>query len=83
MSDGVGKRVRKNTGLMLGAKGIGAAMAGWLGWRFGAEISLTPDLDAIPALSAERDAQWNRIAAADFLDADEKRALLGFAPKGE
>ncbi len=27
MSDGVGKRVRKNTGLMLGAKGIGAVMA--------------------------------------------------------
>ena len=62
---------------------IGAAMGGWLGWRFGAEIELTPDLDAIPALSAERDAQWNRIVAADFLDAEEKRALLGFAPKGE
>lgn len=62
---------------------IGAAMGGWLGWRFGAEINLTPDLDAIPALSSERDAQWSRIAAADFLDADEKRALLGFAPKGE
>ncbi len=28
MSDGVGKRVRKNTGLMMGAKGIGAVMAG-------------------------------------------------------
>ena len=28
MSDGVGKRVRKNTGLMLGAKGVGAVMAG-------------------------------------------------------
>ncbi len=27
MSDGVGKRVRKNTGLMLGAKGVGAVMA--------------------------------------------------------
>ena len=34
----------------------------------------------IEALSAERDAQWARIARADFLTDDEKRAVLGFAP---
>lgn len=62
---------------------MGAALAAWLGWRYDAEIGLAPDLDQIPALSAEREAQWRRIAAADFLDDDEKRALLGFGPRGE
>ncbi|MEM7270625.1 MAG: phage portal protein [Pseudomonadota bacterium] len=61
---------------------MGAALAGWLGWRFGGEISLSPDLDAIPALSAERDARWKRISDAEFLDDDEKRALLGLPPRG-
>lgn len=39
--------------------------------------TLSPDLDQIPALSAEREAQWRRIAEADFLTLPEKRALLG------
>ncbi len=38
---------------------------------------LKPDLDAVPALSAEREALWNRVARAEFLSPDEKRALLG------
>lgn len=55
----------------------GGAIAGWLGWRYGCHLSLTPDLDQIPALAQERDAHWRRIADADFLDVDEKRELLG------
>lgn len=57
------------------------AIAGWLTEATGQVISLEPDLDAVPALSAERDALWNRVSNADFLDDDEKRALLGLGPR--
>ncbi|QIE54514.1 phage portal protein [Pikeienuella piscinae] len=63
------------------ARRVGAALAGWLGWRWGEILRLTPDLDAIPALQSERESQWRRIAAADFLDAAEKRKLLGLPPR--
>jgi HK97 family phage portal protein len=58
-----------------------AALSGWLGWRWGGAVKIAPDLDAVPALSAERDARWSRIAGARFLDDDEKRQLLGFPPR--
>ncbi|MEM7523763.1 MAG: phage portal protein [Pseudomonadota bacterium] len=60
---------------------VGAALAGWLGWRWGETLSLAPDLEAVPALQAEREAQWRRISTADFLDEDEKRAMLGLPPR--
>lgn len=59
------------------ARRLAAALTDWLGWRWGGAVHIEPDLDRTPAMAAERDAQWARIAAADFLDADEKRALLG------
>jgi phage portal protein BeeE len=40
-------------------------------------VELRPDLDQIPALAVERDQQWARVGAADFLTSAEKRALLG------
>ena len=43
----------------------------------GEPVALKPDLDQVPALAVERDQQWARVAAADFLTMDEKRALLG------
>ncbi|MEM8879639.1 MAG: phage portal protein [Pseudomonadota bacterium] len=43
----------------------------------GDPVALRPDLDQLPALSAERDAQWRRVAEADFLTDAEKRAMLG------
>lgn len=60
---------------------VGAALAGWLGWRWGGDVRLIPDMDAIPALQAERESQWRRIAEADFLDPDEKRAMLNLPPR--
>ncbi|MEX5729289.1 HK97 family phage portal protein [Rhodovulum iodosum] len=64
------------TVLPLAAK-VAGAMAAFLA-RFGAgEVELAPDLDRVPALAAEREAHWRRIAAADFLSEDEKRTLLG------
>ncbi|MDC0737537.1 phage portal protein [Cognatishimia sp. SS12] len=41
---------------------------------------LKPDLDQVPALSAEREAQWRRVQAADFLSKAEKRRILGLPP---
>ncbi len=58
-----------------------AALTGWLGWRWGGAVRCEPELDKVPALASERDAQWKRIATADFLDADEKRSLLGLPPR--
>lgn len=54
-----------------------AALSDWLARHMGAAVELRPDLDQIPALAAEREAQWSRIAGADFLTEAEKRALLG------
>lgn len=54
-----------------------SAMADWLSDFSGEVIELRPDLDQIPALSAERDAQWRRVSEASFLTDAEKRALLG------
>jgi HK97 family phage portal protein len=45
-------------------------------------IELRPDLDAIEALSTEREALWSRIGAATFLTPDEKRAAVGYGPTG-
>jgi HK97 family phage portal protein len=57
------------------------AVAAWLGAGQGGSLSLEPDLDAVPALSAERDALWRRVGNAGFLDDDEKRAHLGLPKK--
>lgn len=43
-------------------------------------VKLKADLDAVPALGPEREALWNRLAAADFLSLDEKREIAGLAP---
>ncbi|SPJ22433.1 phage portal protein [Palleronia abyssalis] len=62
---------------------VSAALAQWLEGFTGEDLELRVDLDRIPALAAERDAQWTRIAGADFLSAAEKRTLLGFGPAEE
>ncbi|WP_300014740.1 phage portal protein [uncultured Roseobacter sp.] len=56
---------------------VTAALAQWLAGHTGAQLMLKPDLDQVHALAAERDAQWSRVAKADFLTQAEKRALLG------
>ncbi|MEL7097969.1 MAG: phage portal protein [Pseudomonadota bacterium] len=62
---------------------VTAALADWLGGFGGAAVLLSPDLDQVPALTAERDAQWSRVAAADFLTVAEKRSMLGLPPLQE
>ena len=56
---------------------VAAALANWLGGNAGEGLVVEPDLDAIPALSAEREGLWRRVAQADFLTEGEKRAMLG------
>jgi HK97 family phage portal protein len=56
---------------------VTAAVSRWLSDFVGEEVVLSPDLDRIPALATERDAQWSRVAKADFLSVAEKRHLLG------
>ncbi|HRD78465.1 MAG TPA: hypothetical protein PK264_21425, partial [Hyphomicrobiaceae bacterium] len=54
----------------------GRALATWL--APGEGLALRPDLDAIEALSSEREALWSRLEAASFLTANEKRAAAGY-----
>jgi Phage portal protein/DNase/tRNase domain of colicin-like bacteriocin len=60
-----------------------AALAEWLGPAYGANLTLEPDLDDIPALSLEQDALWARLEKSTFLTDDEKRAAVGYGPKAQ
>lgn len=55
------------------AKGL----QGWLRPWFGEDLTLSVDLDAIPALAEAQHQLWARIGAADFLTDAEKRTLAG------
>ncbi|NOX40693.1 MAG: phage portal protein [Alphaproteobacteria bacterium] len=54
-----------------------ASLSNWLAEYSGDPVALSPDLDGVSALSAEREARWRRVTDADFLSVAEKRALLG------
>ena len=54
------------------------ALSGWLAPAYGGELRLVPDLDAVEALSPEREALWKRVGAAGFLTNDEKREAVGY-----
>ncbi|MFK7754244.1 MAG: phage portal protein [Sedimentitalea sp.] len=56
---------------------VAGVLSDWLSGFTSESVELKPDLDQVPALAAERDAQWSRVAEADFLSDGEKRALLG------
>jgi phage portal protein BeeE len=58
------------------------AIAAWLAPAFGAGLRLVPDLDQVTALAAERESLWSRVNAATFLSDDEKRAAVGYGPRG-
>ncbi|HXZ68615.1 MAG TPA: phage portal protein, partial [Alphaproteobacteria bacterium] len=55
------------------------ALSGWLAVPQGALLHFEPDLDQVPALSAERDALWARISTAGFLTDAEKREAVGYS----
>jgi HK97 family phage portal protein len=52
----------------------------WLTPQFGKDLSLSYDIDAIPALASRREEAWGKVAQADFLTINEKRHAVGYAP---
>jgi HK97 family phage portal protein len=62
---------------------VAQTLGRWLSGFVGAGLELTPDLDRVPALAAERDAQWARVAGAEFLTPAEKRQMLGLPALAE
>jgi HK97 family phage portal protein len=65
------------TVLPLCAKILGAVAHGLRGWFDGAALRV--DLNKLPALAEDRMALWREVSGADWLSADEKKALLGVA----
>jgi len=57
-----------------------SALNRWLVSRFGDDLRLTYDRDAIPVLAADRSAEWERIDRARFMTINEKRQALGLSP---
>jgi HK97 family phage portal protein len=72
----------RQTVLPLASK-VAQSLGRWLSGYVGEELELKPDLDQVPALASERDAQWNRVMKADFLTSAEKRQMLGLPPLSE
>lgn len=70
------------TVLPLAAK-VADSLSHWLSAFAGVDLALKPDLDQVPALAVEREAQWRRVAAAEFLSEAEKRAMLGLPPRAD
>ncbi|MEO0061490.1 MAG: hypothetical protein RLZZ08_50 [Pseudomonadota bacterium] len=58
--------------------GLQEGLAPWF-----TDLRLAIDLDRVPALSEDRERLWAQVTAADFLDPDEKRRMLGLPAKGE
>lgn len=61
--------------LPLAAKLFAGITEGLAPWFPDARIEI--DLDHVPALAEDRERLWSQVSAADFLDDDEKRSLLG------
>ena len=57
-----------------------AALTHWLCPRFGDDLRLDFDADAVEALATAREAVWEKLNAADFLTLNEKRAAAGYSP---
>ena len=58
---------------------IGGSVARWLSEFESEKLDIFADLDGIPALSSEREAQWKRVSEAEFLSNAEKREMLGLS----
>jgi HK97 family phage portal protein len=60
-----------------------SSLTRWLGPRFGENLRLNPDADAIDALAIERESVWDRLNNATFLTTNEKRAAAGYGPSAD
>lgn len=52
-------------------------LQGWLSAFFGDALSITPDLDRVPALAEERAVLWKRLSDASFVTEAEARQIAG------
>jgi HK97 family phage portal protein len=68
----------RQTALPLAQKAARSIEA-WIGdrWPDAGPAAVNVDIENVPALTIEREALWARIAAADFLDTNEKRRMAG------
>ena len=57
---------------------VAAELEHWLGPVWSNDLRLDVDRDAIEALSADRDALWQRVNEAQFLTVNEKREATGY-----
>jgi len=64
--------------LPLTGKILDALAEGLKPWFAG--LSLSVDLDLVPALSEDRERLWQQLTAADFITVNEKRATVGLEP---
>jgi HK97 family phage portal protein len=55
-----------------------AQLTRWLAPKFGEALRIGYDLDAVPALAAERESTWDKLNAASFLTLNEKRTAAGY-----
>ena len=55
-------------------------LANWLLPRFGDDLELDYDRDRISAMAERRRQVWERVARADFLTLNERRAEVGYGP---
>lgn len=60
------------------AADLKAELNNWLTPRFGEGLELDHDLDDIPALSLQRERQWEKLVKTDFLTLNEKRQAAGY-----
>jgi HK97 family phage portal protein len=65
--------------LPLASKMLSALTEGLATWFPGATLAV--DLDKVPALAEDRERLWAQVTGADFLSREEKRTMLGIAPK--
>jgi HK97 family phage portal protein len=56
------------------------ALGGWLSYWYQEDITLDFDRDSISALTEKRENLWGKIASANFMTLNEKRALVGLKP---
>ncbi len=57
-----------------------AQLTRWLAPRFGGNLRLSYDADAVDALALERESVWDRLNAAGFLTINERRQAAGYSP---
>lgn len=72
------KALWRQTILPLAEMILGGLAQGLRGWM--PNLMLGVDMNRVAALAEDRAVLWDRVASADFLSGEEKRAMLGIAP---